>query len=72
MEAERVPVETAVSDHGDDVLRFYNLAKRAEWQVSDLPLERESADPGAARLGAAPGSAPRRLALGDHPAAAGR
>ena len=37
MEAERVPLETPERDHDDDVLRFYNLAKRAEWQVSDLP-----------------------------------
>jgi hypothetical protein len=37
MEAERVPLETPERHRDDDVMRFYNLAKRAEWQVSDLP-----------------------------------
>jgi len=36
MEAERVPVETAPPPHAEDVVRFYTLAKRVEWQVRDL------------------------------------
>ena len=37
MEAERVPVERSERERVDDVFRFYTLAKRAEWQVADLP-----------------------------------
>jgi hypothetical protein len=37
MEAELAPAEPLERDHEDDVLRFYKLAKHAEWQVSDLP-----------------------------------
>ncbi len=37
MEAERVPVETHERGREDDVMRFYKLAKRVEWQISDLP-----------------------------------
>jgi hypothetical protein len=37
MEAELAPAEALERDHEEDVLRFYKLAKHAEWQVSDLP-----------------------------------
>jgi hypothetical protein len=40
MEAEQVPVvaeREQEQEHGDDVSRFYKLAKRAEWQLDDLP-----------------------------------
>ena len=36
MEAERIPREPEAEPE-DDVLRFYKLAKRAEWMVRDLP-----------------------------------
>jgi hypothetical protein len=36
MEAERVPVD-GEQDYEEEVLRFYKLAKHAEWQVRDLP-----------------------------------
>src|SRR5215469_5561748 len=35
MEAERVPLEE--QRYEEEVLRFYKLAKHAEWQVRDLP-----------------------------------
>jgi hypothetical protein len=37
MEAERVPVEVSERQYEEEVLRFYKLAKHAEWQVRDLP-----------------------------------
>ena len=37
MEAERVPLELAERQYEEEVLRFYKLAKHAEWQVRDLP-----------------------------------
>ena len=38
MEAERVPVEELEErSYEEEVLRFYKLAKHAEWQVRDLP-----------------------------------
>ena len=38
MEAERVPVEELEERrYEEEVLRFYKLAKHAEWQVRDLP-----------------------------------
>src|SRR5215472_11332677 len=37
MEAERVPVSDDGRAYEDEVLRFYKLAKHAEWQVRDLP-----------------------------------
>jgi hypothetical protein len=38
MEAHAIPVtEDAEADLADGVLRFYELAKKAEWQVRDLP-----------------------------------
>jgi hypothetical protein len=37
MEAELVPLETSERAFEEEVLRFYNLAKHAEWQVRDLP-----------------------------------
>ena len=55
-----------------EVFRYYTLAKRAEWQVRDLPWNDAAADPGVEGLGGEAGAAPRHLALGDHAAAAGR
>jgi len=37
MEAELAPVEAAEREREADVFRFYKLAKKAEWQVHDLP-----------------------------------
>src|SRR5271154_5830157 len=37
MEAERLPVPIDEPDADGEVLRFYNLAKKAEWAVHDLP-----------------------------------
>ena len=37
MEAERVPLEVVERQYEEEVLRFYKLAKHAEWQVRDLP-----------------------------------
>jgi hypothetical protein len=37
MEAERVAVATPGREREDEVLRFYKLAKHAEWQVGELP-----------------------------------
>ncbi len=42
MEAERAPDRPPAGDdptrvHREEVFRYYELAKRAEWQVRDLP-----------------------------------
>src|ERR671919_2573306 len=37
MEAIELPRETTGDEPGDGVLRYYRLAKRAEWQTRDLP-----------------------------------
>jgi len=37
MEAERIPVADVEQEYEQEVLRFYKLAKHAEWQVRDLP-----------------------------------
>src|SRR5271154_1774096 len=37
MEAERLPVPIDEPDADGEVLRFYNLAKKAEWAVHELP-----------------------------------
>jgi hypothetical protein len=37
MEAEQVPVAVAEGEGEEEVFRFYKLAKRAEWQLEDLP-----------------------------------
>ena len=53
------------------VFRYYELAKRAEWQLSRHALGRDPADPRVQRLAAEARPAEGPLALGDHPAAAG-
>jgi hypothetical protein len=37
MEAELAPAEAEEREREEDVFRFYKLAKKAEWQVHDLP-----------------------------------
>ena len=75
IEAERQAADDAAhDDKGRGVLRFYELAKKQEWQVRDMAVGRDPADPGDARrrLAGAEGAAPGGLALGDHAAAPGR
>ena len=74
IEAERQAADDAArDDKGRGVLRFYELAKKQEWQVRDMPWGEVPPIP-ETRAGAsrgAEGTAPRRLAVGDHAAAAG-
>ena len=60
------------ADAEEEVFRFYKLAKRAEWQVRDLPWGELPPIPELRGLAAAAGAPARRLALGGHPAAPGR
>ena len=45
MEAEQLPVQTAEEAADGEVLRFYKLAKKAEWAVRDLPWGERSPIP---------------------------
>src|SRR5580704_1107438 len=45
MEAELAPAEVSERPLEDDVTRFYNLAKKAEWKVGDLPWGERSPIP---------------------------
>ena len=52
MSVEQLPAEDAApSGRYDGVLRYYELAKRAEWKVGDLQWGDDPADPGGPRLG---------------------
>ena len=65
IEAERAAEADAADDNkGRGVLRFYELAKKQEWQVRDLPGARSRrsrkpapAPPGSGRSAAAPSGA---------------
>src|ERR1700686_1771308 len=45
MKAELAPAEVSERALEEDVVRFYNLAKKAEWQVRDLPWGERSPIP---------------------------
>ena len=60
------------SEERRGVLRYYDLAKRAEWQTHDLPWNDASADSRGARVGAEAGPPQGRVALGHHAAVPGR
>ena len=67
-----MPEDVAPPGRYDGVLRYYELAKRAEWAVRDLPWGEVSPIPETRGSAAEARPAPRRLALGDHAAATRR